>query len=366
MWTPDETLLQETVETLNEMVSIAIDPALPEDERRGCALGALECLGTLAFMGYDPLSSIQSTAETGERAALHKIALGALDELDGGELDEAAGEILRLLADLTPRETEEELLVEERLVEALRARDAVELILEGARHILGDPLEIPLELEAAMLSFDEVVSEELWRMLRLGTRRAARCAWAAPSSRSRLWWWQIGADLPATALDDLGTAARVIHLFPAARDELERLIRAEARIDQMVAPPPASVVISFDGWAARRSKPDKARIGNPYALAAATAREDVIFEHEGFSLSLTARALRLDLAEEAELAPGAQPSIELDQSGPWECLIDEEIPGQFLFPLAAKGPRSLRGELKVPLAKGAVVIPMLLELNDEG
>ena len=80
-------------------------------------------------------------------------------------------------------------------------------------------------------------------MLPLGSRRAALSMWAAPDWRPRLWWWHRGSDLPYTALTDLDTAARVINVFPEAREELERLLQATRDLDDIVraGPPRADV-----------------------------------------------------------------------------------------------------------------------------
>ncbi len=364
MWTPDEELLHETVEAFDQMASTATDGEKPEHDRDPGALGALERLGTLVFLDRraEAKGLIQAAGEPFRRAVVDAMA-----RLDGSELDEAAGELLRAVTDLAAAEPQDRPDIEDRLVEALRVRDEAELVIEGARQVLGEPLELPLALEAALMSYDELVAEESWTLLGLGSRRAARSAWAAPRFRRRLWWWHRGADLPSEASEGLGMVARLIQLFPAAREELERLLRAEATLKELTRPTPTARVISPG---ARRAGPELAELTKRYALAAATSRDDVVYEHEAFTLTLLDDVLVLNLARDADLTPGAHPSIELVGLGDWSCIEDEEIPGQYVFPLGGENPRSLPVklfpvELRVPLTTGEVTIPLVFVRDDD-
>jgi len=219
-WHPDEELLTQTCALVRTS-----DPANSE-----VALDVLQAVGTLAFLEEDAAAHCAITNVGIDPKAIVTVALEALDH---SELDRAAIEIPLLADDLRVAEDNERPAVEEQLLDAISVRDRFALILEGARCLLGHVPELSVELESSIASFDEVVGAELWRVLPLGERRAARCAWASPAKRRALWWWHKGSHLPWTALDDMSTVAELLYLFPQARAELEALITATKQLEEL-------------------------------------------------------------------------------------------------------------------------------------
>ena len=229
MWQPDEDLVAATSERrdafLKDLFSpqSSFDPS--DDVQMDMLLDLFDTLGTRSFMRLDDV------VPEDYRQDLENLVDVAVKTLNADDLEDAADEILLKAPELRIAEGDALAALEEELVDLLSVRDSVELVLEGARVVLGREPHLPLELETAIVAFELQLKGEMWQLLPLGPRRAANLLWVEPSIRKRLWWWELGMDLPRTALDDLDTAARILYLFPSAHEEFNNLIEAEQTLD---------------------------------------------------------------------------------------------------------------------------------------
>ncbi len=353
VYQPDKLLLAETRNLLDQCASKQGDIDTAE--------AALEALGTLIFSG--------SADEARDRAARDDLSWLA-DEVGavlGGTLAERLDDAMTAVAALAPKirsaEPDSTGELEERLLKALAYRDKVELVLAGADVVFGVLPELPMELEVSLASFEDMVEPMLWQTLLLGPRREERSTWCAPKMRKRLWWWHRGADLPHDALEHLETAARVIHAFPEAREELERLIRSEELLQQMAARGAGelgalSLAEHFEGLARGRGGDENERL----ALAAAPEDEEkTLLEHEALTIAYCQGTLIVDLEQDPDME-AAHPVI-LEVPGQ-ELLAG--TPGEvnsFTFDLADPRFQAREGRLCVYLVSGAVHLGLPLELS---
>ncbi len=218
---PDERLIADAKSVIADCVAESESKTVSVHE---LAEEVLEALGTLVFLGRE-----QDALDRKSQADLSWIfaEIGpSLAEALSEQLDDALAEISMLASELRELKEESRLETETLLVDALAARDRVELVLEGARVALGREPGLTLDLQVSLESFEQIVSPILWQTLPLGPRRAAKAYWCTPEMRPRLWWWHRGADLPYNALEQLETAALVIQAFPEAREELEQMIQS--------------------------------------------------------------------------------------------------------------------------------------------
>lgn len=355
MWKADHALLMETKDTFLEILE-ALEGVHPTPEDRSTlALEALECIGTLLYM--DCL--VHATDMVGEqKPTLAEYARDTLFALDGSKLDSSIAEILQVAPKLAERDGSDVEVYVEQIVEALRARDEIELVLAGARHLLGDEYEIPIDLESSILAFDELLDEELWRLLPLGDRRTAHHAWAAPRFRTKLWWWSRGSELPATILDSLGDVARLLHLFPQTKGELDALIRAEGTLAEIIKKSPQSTTTLASLERFRQRRGSDTAPSEALAAAAATTREQVILQDSELTITLLEDALVVDLSSDAELLAGQLPTLETDAHPSLPATTDDEIPGEYRFPLGAEQLDALETRLRVPLTTSEVLIDL--------
>ena len=225
MWQPDKDLVVATSERRDALIKDLFAPQRsfdPSDEvRMGMLLDLFETLGTRSFMRLDDV------VPEDYRQDLEKLVDVAVKALNADDLEDAADEILLKAPELRVAEGDLLAALEEELIDLLSVRDRVELVLEGARVVLGGEPHLTLELETAIAAFELQLKGEMWQLLPLGLRRAANLLWVEPSIRKRLWWWELGMDLPRTALNDLDTAARILYLFPSAEEEFKKLVEAE-------------------------------------------------------------------------------------------------------------------------------------------
>jgi len=193
-----------------------------DDESRTNVL--LEAAGVLSLLGDG--GRVEALAAP-YRIQLEARVAEAISSFEPEVLDLVIDRVLELAPELALAEGGVLADLEEEVVRLLLTRDSIELALEGASLLLGHKPSIPAELAAAIAGFDRRLEPELWRLVPLGSRREAMCAWAEPSRRAQLWWWHRGSSLPHTALAELASSAWLIHVFPEARAEFERLIEAE-------------------------------------------------------------------------------------------------------------------------------------------
>jgi hypothetical protein len=376
-WKPDEELLAESLGQVQDL-ACEVRRAISGSPRRGSrdsgdegeegALSRmadlLQAAGAAAFMGED--AAVRRLGDLAETQGAEDLAARTLGVLIEQGLAPRLSGLLRDICDYGCVAEEDRPCLEERIVEALAERDRVELAIEGARCLCAREPRLDDETLAALLSFDEVLRAELWRTLPLGTRRAARCAWAAPGHRGRLWWWNRGCDLPHTALEDMQTAARVIHLFPEAREELERLLQAERDLDEMCAagasPEPRKVIPLRDYLLnkLRPEVPDEDRKREPFLciaemdaryLAASPYGEKPLLRTAEFTLSTDGESLILDIESPAESAPGRLPQLEAAGHPPLAASRAAE-PARYEFSLSAPHFSVLEAWLVVSLKDG--------------
>ncbi len=355
-WKPDEMMLEEKLRIREELTN-RLQKMVTPDLDSLCAL--LENIGALSLMNYENELLVENLPFTD----VGEIVQNAIDQLDANELNQATESIARFSAELQVAESEERSRLVDILVKACCTRDRFEFILEGARVLLGTAPQLSLDVETAVLTFDGLVESELWRLLPLGPKRAEKVRWVCPEKRSRLWWWQRGSDLPGAALDNLGTAARLIHLFPEARAELERLVQAEKQLEQMTSPAEHNPeVVSLAEYLAARYKSalpaDTARL--PIAAADQDA-ERLLFEGEQISLSMNKDHLLVDY-EDADLLSekGLEQAVTLKASGYLELVAKATVRGRYELPLDAQQLNAKEASLHVILKKGKLVINLPL------
>ena len=177
------------------------ESGIPLDHDRAAATDhmgdLLDAVGTAVFLGASDTARDRLGDLLDSRAACD-LAAAAVSRLIEESLSPALSGLMNDIYELVAAEDGDRECLEERIVDALAERDRVELAMEGARLLCGCEPELDDDSLAALASFDDLLRAELWRTLPLGDRRAARCAWAAPRYRERLWWWFRGCDLPHT------------------------------------------------------------------------------------------------------------------------------------------------------------------------
>jgi hypothetical protein len=185
----------------------------------------------VAELGVSALSGSAVKADARElatpartREALSKIPFSAVDEVAQLVLETLTGHAFSYEEASSPDA--------KRIIETLRVRDSIEVLLEGARSVLGDDLGLEDEAMASLMSFEQLVRPEIWRLVPLNEVRAASLEWLKPERRRDFWWWADGVDVPPDALDGLSAAAHVLERFPGAGAELERLRAAQKVLDK--------------------------------------------------------------------------------------------------------------------------------------
>lgn len=360
-WKPDEELLSASLAEIERCASgvrralshtphaFSGPPADQGEESAKTQMGdLLNAVGTVAFLGFGDTARDRLGDLAGSPDACD-LATAALQDLIENNLTRVLGGLMDDIYHLASVEDEDKEFLEERIVDALDERDRVELALEGARLLCGREPDLDEEALAALGAFDDVLRADLWRTLPLGDRRAARCAWAAPEYRERLWWWHRGCDLPHTALQDMQTAARVIHLFPEAREELERMLQAEQDFENLCAASEGRgrvKVISLREYLLRKFRPVSAPATDerhvlaavefcaPYGLVAAGYEEKTLYQTAELTVSTDGESLIVDIESPAEPAPDSSPVLEAPGYAPLAATKAPE-PARFEFSLSS-------------------------------
>jgi hypothetical protein len=327
--------------------------ATPVSGRQELLGNLVATVGELAFMERlgGTISDIQLSEE--EFGA-------ALRSCPAEEIKAAAEAILALSPELGEDDDDARTMAEAEVLAALELRDRAELLVEGARHLLGKDPALPPELEAALLSFDELVAPELWRLLPLGQTRVDRVRWASPRNRARLWWWHRGSDLPMTALDEMGTTARTLFLFPEARRHLDDLIAAERDIQRFRAQRAGDPLVSIGELLERRRRqgsrgdPSDETIDALRIAAADFSPEVVLLETPELTVSASRTHFIVDLESPSGTAPDA--SATLAASGIGELSGTPTEPGRFEFPLSTELLRTTEVTLRMLVAGRVIAI----------
>ncbi len=378
-WKPDEELLETSLVALASCASrlrqtlsggLPLDSEIPPEEVEEAAriwmTDLLEAAGTVAFLGRGDTARSRLGDLVGSAPA-YALAAAAVSRLIEESLTPALSGLMNDIYWLASAEDPDREVLEERIVEALAERDRVELALEGWRLLCGGEPQLDEEALAALGSFDEALKADLWRTLPLGDRRAARCAWAAPEYRCRLWWWDRGCDLPHTALQDMQTAARVIHLFPEAREELERMLQAEQDLERLCKAGEdrrRGTVVSLREYLLRRmQRKSRAVSDSPeipamvvgpcrvYGLAAAGYEEKVLYRTGELTVSTDGENLIVDIEPPAESISDTPPVLEARGHTSLAATPAQE-PARFEFPLSSPIFSAPEAWLLVSLAKG--------------
>ena len=370
MWMPDEELLEQTLTILRDVLGRPSAQEPSEDEFDLQDL--LEAAGTLAFMGQEQRALAELPASDPE---FRSSCTATVEAIDPFAIHAAVMKGL-LLAEELEGLVEEDLLTAhaEQVLDRLGELDRLTLVLEGARLIIGEQFEIPLEMEGVLLSMEDILEEEGWRFLPLGAHRHSSVTWASPEMRAKLWWHSRGLDLPADSLEHLDSAAQIIHHFSGARGRLDELVEAAAILEAATQPVPAmepeahagaeSNVVSLWERFENTINAILPQAQEP-ALAAAAAvvsggepREDLLVEGLGglldVSWSSADKTLILDYREDVPIPDDRVPWLNFPGGKqPSETCQD---PGRFL--LSSSGP-AFQGdhddlELHVPLMDGGV------------
>jgi hypothetical protein len=322
------------------------------------AQDALVSLGTLVLMGKKEEAA--RLVRDPRLSWLEQWSGELLGDELAKELDEAAVFLLQVLPALREEDGVPSRGLTDQVAVAISARDRVESLREGAKLFLeGDPPE-SLDLQVAVEAFDQTLAPMLWRTLPLGKLREAQNELFAPELRHRLWWWNRGADLPHDALLHLETAARVIHAFPEARAELERLIAAEEGIEGIATGESQTgrVVSLAEHFARQALARHESRHERLQLAASDECMEQVILEREDLVLSVRGTTLIVDLEQPPADEPDPVATIQVPEHS--------VLPGKpaeidsFTFDLGDDRFAAGEGTLTVRLKDGAVTIPLPL------
>jgi hypothetical protein len=359
MWQPEKKLVEVTArkrdELLAQLSARDLDPENPQT--RDKVLELFQAFGMRSVMG---LSDI---VPSDQKKAAQDLAPLALAFLDPERLHQAAENLVLRAPELLVLEDEALKGLEDELEQNLRERDRVELVLSGCRAVLDHDPKLPLELETAILSFEDLVKDELWRLLPLGRRRAASIFWAEPSMRERFWWWALGHDIPETALEDLASAARIIHLFPKAKIELEAMVTSEKSFNAKTPKITSLKNISLrdqilkDRYEALcQKKADESVL----KLAADSGQEQILLQEPKTSPKITissdGQKLILDIEPPHKLKPGKKPILVSEGQKPLELVSTER--GRFEAELGEAAFLASSGLLLVPLDPDDLVLEM--------
>ncbi len=280
----------------------------------------LEAAGLLVLLGAEAqLGSLDVDIDLGIDDALEDDAVAAVALLDGST--DAIDELRRAFA----------------------ARDAVELRRLGAEAMIGEPPDLTIEQEVALVAFDETLRPHLWRLTAFNAWRALEVAWVPATHRSRFWWWSDASFIDPRGAPHLDAVAELVARFPEVAARLDWLAATQLLLDA-----PDRTVVDLGAWIRMRSP--------PLAMAASTgAREQVLLEHPSFTLSLLPPdTLLIDLLEAAGAEP---PYLQLGAVR----ISAEPVPDaleRYRFDLSALGERTGRAELFVSVSSGALRLPL--------
>lgn len=271
-WTPDPELVREACSIL--------DTVEPEASIAYLTSDVLREAGRLALLGAED----EVRRRLGQGAALREQVGEALAASSFSALELASIDVLRLAPDLVldPGRAE----VRNALDAALKARDAVELLLIGAETILGSAPELGFEHESYLLEFDGAVRPELWRLVPLNSLRALGLEWMDPQQRPRFWWRFEGSDLPDSALEALADSAALIARFPLVSAWFARLQQGDRRLREAPADPAGMEVVSLSAWLrARRAAAAQATVGEPSLAVGFSEGETVLVSRSDYQIS---------------------------------------------------------------------------------
>ncbi|MFH1438525.1 MAG: hypothetical protein ABIJ56_22645 [Pseudomonadota bacterium] len=359
MWRPEKKLVEVTAQKRDDLLVELLDKNLDTEDpqARKKVLELFQAIGMRHVMGLEDVLSDEH-----REAACGLVSL-ALESLDPEGLLSAAENLVLRAPELLMLEDEALKTLEDELEANLKERDSVELVLSGARAVLGREPELPLELETAILTFEDLVRDELWRLLPLGRRRAAGILWAEPSMRQKFWWWVLGQDLPETALEDLSTAARIIHLFPKARQGLEAMIEGEKAFEVEAEARQTSgrkdislrehiLKSRYDALCRKETREGVLK------LAADEGQELVLVREPETSpkvaVSSNGRRLIVDIEPPHRLKQGKRPVLEAQGQKPLELMPTER--GRYEAPLDEVAFQATTGKLVIALDTDEIVL----------
>ena len=344
MWTPDPELARSAIETIDaEVASLTATPSAAEH-----ALGLLEAAGTLAAMAQ-PAEATRHVPAPARELVRARLADLQLDELDDATVD--------LLQHASRCLTMDDELLEEELgsvLDALRARDRVELAWLGAE-TLALASALSSEAVAARDAFDEELAPLLWQLLPLGTARTAELAWMSPDAQARFWWRSRGAELPANALDDPRHRVAVLREFPEAKPHLDKLAAFRPRDEGARLVTHASLGMPLDAMiASARAAALVNERGQPRALAAggdAGAGAIQLARNDIAELSVAGGVLIVDVL--SDVAPGAVPALVRDDEALRGVAVEGAVQ-RYEIDLSVRDLDGAGWRLIIPLVSGIV------------
>ena len=335
-----------------------------ESETRAACRAVLVAVGRLRFqhLEVDPaalhvaMATIESTLESADWATYEDALAVVLDHEPRLVLGDQEGSATQAIA------------------AALTACDELECLLLGAEALLGRPPELPLEAAIHRAALELGLRPELWRLAPMNLERARAVAWVHPAERPRLWWWWEALDLAPSVVDALSAAAHAIRRYPSARQHLEQLVRADARLAEMMQGTPADTappihVVSLVEWIARR-RALAARVAEPGNSNDIPSSDDVLALAMGFEGG--EELLLHDACVEVSWAPPDQLLVDLLVAPHRHALPRLRLDGhdrvgtavpdcedRYVFVLSSDDLQSHDAELVIPLAEGDRLLPLL-------
>lgn len=321
-----------------------------KDESDATTADILELLGTLVFAGCE--EDARQWLEESAPDDFSQMTEPCLEEIEGGGVDNAAIVLSSLIPTLRESSLEDRSDIEEQVVDALRARDQIELVLAGAELVLGDKVNVNDELGSSIDAFDDLITSMLWMTVALGQRRAARCAWASPEYRHKLWWWHRGCDFPHNAIESLETTAQLIHVFPQAQEELDLLLKTEQTIQSLSSPDDEKTnVFSISDWIHS--------VGESKELAVAAGDRGghrTLLKNDKISFSTNAGKLVIDC--EVKWDDSAKNVATIKVSGLEDLPGTETLRGRYEFDLDSGHMKAASATLVVRLRDEVLQIPL--------
>lgn len=340
-----------------QTASEAGEEADAASQRCYAAQQAAAAVGSLWLLGCDD-DVARARASTPDPVA--SVISDALAGVAWDELERAITELAVLVPQLDDAAGKPSSDLLHEILAKLDRRDDVEKVLVGCEQLQEEAPTLAAEAEAVLLAVDELLSEQLWRLLPLGELRNQRVEWVAPSRRRRLWWWARGAHLPPNALEAMSTTAGVIAAFPEARAELEQLVAAEREIVGLIRSAEnerSAPVVSIAEALKRRRSVQVSRDSKTDTLAlAASEGERVLHACAEFVVSIDDEQLLVDYEEGFDPVAGRPPWIEASGAGRLRGV--EQHPGSFSFALSAPELRASSGKLGVPVGAEDVLLSL--------
>lgn len=203
--------------TTHDWTSLDVEQALAalNQPEHSLTLPDLLAVGTLHLRGQrDRVPSWVHGHKQEARTLLQRISFEPLDDAAVGICSAA----LELWSAAAPTRSREQAL------SGLRDRDRIERLLLGCEVILGEPVSLTEDAETYLAEFESMIRPELWRLVVVNDERKRELSKLNEESRTRCWWWSVGADVPSDAPAALRVAAHYAGVFPEAIPVFQELV----------------------------------------------------------------------------------------------------------------------------------------------